>query len=481
MSNETMLAMPYNVAASSQQSDMMRIERNYGDARGPKHALSDQCRERISDSRSKLVIQYPFFGIIACKLKLVEDNIRCPTAATDGKHFFYNAGFIMGVPAEELEEYHARVKGQLPDITDAQLDEVGKGLTDKELTFVVIHEIMHCMFEHFIRRNGRDPKKWNRAADYAINQIILREMGPNCGKKHLADIKVDADGNYAWLFDKKYDNMCAEEIYKLLEDEDGEGSTLDTHPGPGYGQPGGAGGDDDGSDRGTVGDLFEGSEDEMADDIKSFRETVRNAAQSASNVPADLRRILEDIAQPRIDWRTKIRRTLQSYLKRDMAFHRPSRRSWQLGCILPGYLPEETIDICIALDMSGSITNEMAKEMIGEVFGMAKQFSQFRIKLLCFDTQVYNPQDFDETTINELLKYAVKGGGGTDFDAVWNYMKAEDYKPKQLIMFTDGYPWDSWGDEDYCETLFVIHGTTSIVAPFGQTVYYEFAGETTGA
>jgi hypothetical protein len=42
-------------------------------------------------------------------------------------------------------------------------------------------------------------------------------------------------------------------------------------------------------------------------------------------------------------------------------------------------------------------------------------------------------------------------------------------------MFTDGYPWNSWGDEDYCDTIFIIHGhhDKNLQAPFGQTAHYE--------
>jgi predicted metal-dependent peptidase len=71
------------------------------------------------------------------------------------------------------------------------------------------------------------------------------------------------------------------------------------------------------------------------------------------------------------------------------------------------------------------------------------------------------------------MSYELKGGGGTDFDANYTYMKEQDINPKKFIMFTDGYPFGSWGDENYCDTLFIIHGTTSIVPPFGAYAYYE--------
>ena len=78
--------------------------------------------------------------------------------------------------------------------------------------------------------------------------------------------------------------------------------------------------------------------------------------------------------------------------------------------------------------------------------------------------------------MEEFLEYDIQGGGGTEFDCVFDYMKEEGIVPKKHIMITDGYPWGSWGDENYCDTLFIVHGKgyggKSPVAPFGITVPY---------
>ncbi len=162
-----------------------------------------------------------------------------------------------------------------------------------------------------------------------------------------------------------------------------------------------------------------------------------------------------------------------------MCFSRPARRSWALGCVLPGFTPLEEIDLCIAIDMSGSISDEMANEMLSEIIGMTEQFNCFKIKLLTFDTKIYNPVDITENTIDELWEYKAYGGGGTNFHCIWEHLKDEDYVPEQLVVFTDGYPMPEgqnggWGDDEYCETLFVIHGNTTIEPPFGEVTYYEF-------
>jgi predicted metal-dependent peptidase len=80
---------------------------------------------------------------------------------------------------------------------------------------------------------------------------------------------------------------------------------------------------------------------------------------------------------------------------------------------------------------------------------------------------------FTPSNQDDLLDYEIQGGGGTAFEAVWEYLKQEDIVPERLVMFTDGYPNATWGDENYCSTLFVVHGNKNIVAPFGQTAYYE--------
>ena len=74
------------------------------------------------------------------------------------------------------------------------------------------------------------------------------------------------------------------------------------------------------------------------------------------------------------------------------------------------------------------------------------------------------------------MEYDIQGGGGTEFDCVFDYMKEAGIVPKKHIMFTDGYPWGSWGDENYCDTLFIVHGSgyggKTPVAPWGITVPY---------
>jgi predicted metal-dependent peptidase len=183
--------------------------------------------------------------------------------------------------------------------------------------------------------------------------------------------------------------------------------------------------------------------------------------------------MIAEWTQPKIDWRSLLQQQIESVIRSDFTFMRPNRKSWHIDAVLPGMDNDEKVDVCIGVDMSGSISNTMVKDFFSEIKGIMDQYQDFSIKIWCFDTSVYNHAEFDPSNIDDLLEYEPTGGGGTDFDANWNYMKQEGIEPKKFIMFTDGYPFGSWGDELYCDTVFIIHGNDQIVPPFGTYAYYE--------
>jgi len=202
-----------------------------------------------------------------------------------------------------------------------------------------------------------------------------------------------------------------------------------------------------------------------------------SAAQSvgAGNLPGAIQRMIQELTEPKMNWREIIQQQIVSTMKSDYTFMKPSRRSWHMDAILPGMINTDKIDICLALDASGSISEEMCREFLSEVKGIMEQYKDFRIHLWSFDTKVFNPQVFTPDNADEIEDYVLGSGGGTDFDCNWEFMKSEGIEPKKFIMFTDGYPYDSWGDPDYCDTVFLINNRyeRNIEAPFGLTVQYE--------
>ena len=394
-------------------------------------AEKNKIIEKLVTARIGLLLRHPFFGNLATRLKLVDATDWLPTLATDGRNFYYNNDFV-------------------------------NRCTPKNAEFGFAHEVLHNVFDHMGRRDGRDPTLSNIAADYATNQILKDERIGEVPEW----IQIFQDNKYrGWSFEQIYND-----IYEKAEkiDINQLGELLDEHL-DGEGQDG-EGEEGDGKSKRPK--LTPEEKKAIRDEIK---EAMVAAAQSAGagKIPAAVARMIRDFTEPKMDWRQILRMNIQSIIKSNFSFTRPNRKSQHSGAILPGMLNEETIDIVVSFDMSGSITNDMGKEMISEVKGIMEEYKDFKLKLWCFDTNVYNYAEFTGDNADDLLSYELKGGGGTDFNCNWQYMKDHDIQPKRFIMFTDGYPWDSWGDPDYCDTLFIIHGTESIVSPFGQTAYYK--------
>ena len=398
-------------------------------------ALDRKVREKLVTARIGLLLKASFFGNLATRLKLVNADEWCSTAATDGRHFYYNSRFI--------------------DM-----------LRPKEVEFLFGHEVLHCVYDHFGRRNDRDPKIWNIANDFCVN----------------ADLKEHNVGEFITsvpcLYDVKYKGFSSEEVYddimanaKKISIDDFIDKLLDEHL-DGEGESGGSGQESDGDSKGRP-KLSENDRQQIRDEIKEAMLSAAATADGAGNIPAGVRRLIKDLTEPQLNWRELLRMNLESTIKSDYTWMRSSRKGWHMDAIMPGQKNDEMIDIAVAIDTSGSIGEDMLKDFLSEIQGIMDSFPAYKIHILSFDTEIYNPQQYDSDNLDSMIDYEPAGGGGTDFTCVWNYLKENDIQPRRLVMFTDGYPYGSWGDEDYCDTTFILHGTTSIVPPFGTHAYYE--------
>ena len=390
----------------------------------------DPIIDKIIVARVGLLLRHPFFGNMATRLKLEEAKDWCSTAATDGRAMYFNREFF-------------------------------DKLTTKNVEFVVAHEILHNVFDHMGRCEGRHKQIWNAAVDYAVNGQLIRDRIGEPPK----DIQIFHDPTHygksaEQIYDEIYEKMDGDELDAL-------GQLLDQHL------------EQDGS-----GDGKDGRPQYTKEELKQIRDEVRDAvmqaasAAGAGNVPGNIQRMIKELTEPKMNWRDILRQQIQSTIRNDFTFARPSRKGWHTGAILPGMNFEETIDICVSIDMSGSIGDEQAKDFLSEIKGIMEEYKDFKIKLWCFDTSVYNEAEYNGYSMDEFDNYEPMGGGGTEFMVNWEYMKEHDIQPKKFIMFTDGYPWGSWGDEDYCDTVFIIHGNNTIVPPWGSYGYYEQNGTT---
>ena len=393
--------------------------------------------DKLTTARVGLLLKAPFFGNMATRMQLIEADEWCPTAATNGRNFYYNTKFV-------------------------------EKLSVKKLEFLFGHEICHCVFDHFGRVGSRDRQLSNIAQDFAVNQILVDER---IGEK-ITEVKICYDAKYrgmAWeeIYDELYEKAEKIPMDQLLKQL---GDLLDEHINEDGSSPGqGGDGDEQGKGRPTM------SKEEaqaIKDEIKEAM-IQSAAAAGAGKVPAGIQRLIKDMTEPKISWRDLVRQEIQSIVRNDYSFTRPNRKSMHSGAILPGMKEATTIDIGISIDMSGSIGQEDATVFLSEVKGIVDQYEDFKINLWCFDTEIYNHKEFSQDNSEELFEYEPQGGGGTDFAINWEFMEENGIRPKKFIMFTDGYPCGSWGDEDYCDTIFIVKGNTTADAPFGQTVIYE--------
>jgi predicted metal-dependent peptidase len=376
-------------------------------------------REKIVSARVSLLCNRPFFGNMATRLEVVEGGPWCETAAVDGGRLYYNKNFISRLSEDELE-------------------------------FLFAHEVLHCCFEHFTRRATYNARLWNCAADFVINQILVDD-------KLGCFIK-------GGLLNEKYRDWTAEEVYEdLVKELELNGQMLEIW------------------EQGLVIDQHleidstPSQQAELRSAISSAFEFGRNGAGS---LPAALLRRIQQLTEPKLNWRELLQVTLQSVIATDFTYQRLSRKTLSSGIVLPGLRKESSLQVCVAIDTSGSISSEDCRDFLSEVAGILSQFESCELKLWSFDTKVYNEQIFTSENCDEIENYELTGGGGTSFACNWNYMEEENIVPQRFIMFTDGFSSDGWGNPDYCETLFIIKthagdGGAHPISPHGITVPFQ--------
>ena len=359
--------------------------------------------QRMRRARTRLIIGHPFFGYLSSKLILKESKLH-PTLATDGRFLYFN-----------------------PEFT--------RLLTENQTLTAVAHEVMHPACLHHERRGSRDPEKWNKAGDYAIN-LMLRDS-----KFEPINIK----GVFNWLCDDKWRGMVAEQIYdRLPDDPQRHGcSILD----------------------GCEGE--EGPDPGRSTQVNWKRALVEavNYAKARGNVPKGVEELVDRVVRPRINWRRIIRNTLISCSRTDWTYARPNRRYAHLGIAMPvpfGY----TSDAECWLDSSGSVSLPLFQQFLGAVVEIAKQL---RVKIdvgVCDSEVQLFERDVRDTDVLKKIKFT--GRGGTSFVPAFEH--ARKRRPRVLIYFTDldgEFPtWrPSW------QTLWVApHGSSARASkvPFGR-------------
>lgn len=337
--------------------------------------MNQEIATKLSTARARLLLDHPFFGVLALRLQLIEDK-SIPTLATNGRHIKYNSEFIDSLSLELCGS-------------------------------AVAHEVMHCVLEHMLRRRGRTPRRWNQACDFALTPI-LKDAGLPLGE--------------GWLYNPAWSNLSADEIYNLLpEDEDGGGG-------------GGGGGEDDPlchvEDAGD-----EAVSEEVAVEWKLATVQAAKANKGHGNLPGQLKKILDDILTPSIPWRDALASFMTERVKDDYSWRRPNPFYIHTGIYLPSMDGVGMGTMVIALDTSGSVVSVL-DEFGSTVKDIVASVRPERVHVIYCDADVNRVDVFER---GQELNFEAVGGGGTDFCPVFEYIKNNSINPACTLYLTDMY------------------------------------------
>ena len=365
--------------------------------------------KRLSKAKTSLILEHPFIGSVALNMPMsLSDEV--PTAATNGKRVLYNPDFI-------------------------------EPLTDEELKFLVAHECLHPMLEHNYRRGSRDPKKWNKAADYVINQLLVDEGIGKFIEGGCLDQTIYNNGG-----------GTSDGIYNLLPDGEGDGDSD---------APGGPGNDlEDG----------EGGQAEQAQEAAEWKIKVAQAAQAAKmmgKLSANMARLVDEVLKPKVDWRDRLRQFVQKAKNDQRTFARPNRRFLSQGLYMPTVTGEVLGEMVFAVDMSGSIQQDECNQYSAECRIVHEDGKPYKLHLIYFSHEVCA---HDTLSRDDEFEFNPRGGGGTAFSPVFKHIEEQGIEPAGIVFLTDLYCND-FGDAPDCPVLWVSTGADQ--APFGEVVVME--------
>ena len=381
---------------------------------------------KLAAARTRLILDQPFLGALALRLPIkAADPEWCPTTATDARAFFYNPAYIAALSPEETQ-------------------------------FVLAHDALHCALSHFARRQHRLRRRWDLACDHAVNPLLIDE-----------GLTPPPDA----LHNPRFIGLTAEEIYPLLDDED-QAETLDRHvydednqrggrhsglserdlerseagdqPKPPPEGQGEGGGNQPQPGEGTSQHREGGapqpsplSPDERNDLAIQWHQRLAGAAQQARHhgkLGGELARLIDLLLQPQLPWRQLLARFMSASARDDFSYSRPSRRE---GDYIRPALRSHQLELVVALDTSGSIKDEEIRAFIAEIDAL-KGLVRARVTLLACDAclcpdspWIFEP--WEEFRCPEELK----GGGGTDFRPVFDWVARAGLAPDLLVYFTD--------------------------------------------
>lgn len=361
--------------------------------------MSEALPQPILQARIRLMLQEPYLASAIARFPLINaaESDWCETMATDGYNIYVNPSFC-------------------------------ETLSLDETAFVFAHEVMHCVLGHIDRRGSRQPEQWNHAIDYATN-LMLVELG----------LKMPKVG----LLDRSYRGMTAEDIYDRLseaakesEKDDGSG----TGPGEGKGQAW----DIHLAPDDLRGQAVRAKEFPSAEERKRLRISITKGMESKLRgvAPGLFDSEIKQARGGNVPWRALVARFFTGLRQDDYRMFPPNKKHLWRGIYLPSIGTPGPSHIAVAVDTSGSMSDEVLGEILGEIDKL-RSVTNCRLTLIQCDAQVQKVEDFEATDETQFERYQFYGRGGTAFEPVfdWIAQKATQsfFQLDALIYLTDGF------------------------------------------
>jgi len=399
-------------------------------------------RERITKARIHLTRKYPFFGYLSLYLTPKETkDIETMAVDIDG-NLYYNPNFV-------------------------------NSLSDNELVATICHEILHVVFEHPIRGAKRHPKVYNIASDAVINANLVKQgftlpkgtIKPNPFSDETELLILTEKGEIKIVI-QKTSEKTADEVYDVimrnLEQKFGgvgtikSDSNFDKHI---YAKDG-----KKGKSKGKS------AKEKAKEWAKRFQEALEYARQRGE-LPAGFERLFDKIHGNYLNWRQLLYKYITRTIPVDFTYARPSKKSHALKTYFPNVV-RESLNIAVAVDTSGSISDKEITDALSEIVGIVNSFKGVILTVIYGDAEVQKVRTYQHPTVDDILREKPVGGGGTDHRPIFNYIQKHLKNVQLIIAFTD--MWTTFPERCSIPTLWInFDKSNNKKPPFGVVINYE--------
>lgn len=373
--------------------------------------------EIISKCKLQVRKECQFFGALMLFASIKETK-KYDTACTDGKDIYFNMDFL-------------------------------KSLNSSEQNALMLHEVLHMALLHVTRRQNRDPKIWNIAADIVVNDLILRNTSFRLPKGAIID-KTYRDKSVEFVYESLLKNNKYKKHKSYIQDLKDSGT----------------------NDNSSQADGLE-IESYWKDKIQVIKNSdmVNNSDKFGSNttggLPDGMDREVENILEPEVNWR----HALWKYVGRTPAdFDDLDRRFLYRGLYLEG-LMTEALEVSVCVDTSGSVSRDLIDQFVAEINGILKSYPHVKCDFFFCDCELSGP--FKISSPEEIP--VLKGGGGTSFVPFFKYLEKNNENHmgshKVSIYLTDGYEeFPKFVPKDPVMWLVSADGEETSEFPFGEVI-----------